>query len=733
MTTTAAAPPEPATDAPPAPRRVLRVRLVTALVIVIALAGAGGLAFHRVFALGDLVPVITVAAVAPVLLVALLSWPRRRTWPLWISVLATAAAWTLIAGLTLFHGDFTVVGGALRDSWKGTLTSLLPAPGRPELLVLPHALVWLAAFGGAELAVRTETKAAPALPAVAVFCVALLLGVNGPGSNLPVAAGLAGLVGALTIVRSGGRPLWLLAGLPAAAAIGLLGAAVGPYLPMRGEAYDPRATVKAPPPQQRDSISPLDRVSAWLQTPDQQMFTVRADAPEDWRLAVLDRFDGVTWTSGARFVPAGSRIPEDPRVRRTRVVQRFTVQDLPGVWVPAADRPRTVQGLAVATDPGSGVLTAGRPLRSGQAYTVTSMVPDYDAARLADAQPARDAEAQAASGLPESPGTTAKTAEVPAFRRLAQEITKDQDTAFQRAAKLADYLRTAARYDVTGLPGHTYAQLRYFLGTSKRGTSEQFATAYAVLARSIGLPARVVVGFRPGVGGNGSWQVRSGDVLVWPEVDFAEIGWVPFFPTPEETGASKKPDSVPAGETQQKLEAAQKSAAAHKKDNGGSGAHGAPAPKAPARPAHKTSPTPPWVYGVAAVPLLPAAYLAGVLIVPALRRRRRRGGATPAARITGAWEQTREALGAVGLPAVTALTAHEVAGFGAERVPGAEAHLRPLADLVNRSRYAATPPGPDTAEAAWRHTEEIRRLVRRTAGLRRRLARRLHPRSLRPR
>ncbi|MEV5751673.1 DUF3488 and transglutaminase-like domain-containing protein [Actinoallomurus sp. NPDC052308] len=729
--TTTAAPTERGTDAPPAPRRILRVRLITALVIVTALAGAGGAAFHRVFTLGDLVPVVTVAAVSPVLLVALLSWPRRRTWPLWISVLVTVVAWTLVAALTLFHGDFTVVGGALRDSLKGTLTSLLPAPGRPELLVLPHALVWLAAFAGAELSLRTRMKATPALPAVAVFCVALLLGVHGPGSNLPVAAGLVGLVGALMIVRSGGRPLWLLAGVPAAAAIGLLAAAVGPYLPIKNDAYDPRTTVKAPPPQQRDSISPLDRVSAWLQTPDQQMFIVHADAPEDWRIAVLDRFDGVTWTSAARFVPAGNRIPDGVTVGRTRVVQRFTIQDLPGVWVPAADRPRTIEGLAVAADPGSGVLATAEPLHSGQAYTVTSMVPDYDPGRLAAAQPARDAEAQAATALPETPGTTAKTAEVPPFRRLAQQITKDQDTAFGRAAKLADYLRRAAKYDVSGLPGHTYAQLRYFLGSSKRGTSEQFATAYAVMARSLGLPTRIVVGFRPGVGGNGAWQVRSGDVLVWPEVDFAGLGWVPFFPTPEQAGASGKSDSVPAGETQQKLEAAQKSAAAARTKDTGSGQKGTPPPKTPIRRPHKTSSTPPWLYGLAAVPALPAVYLLGVLIVPVLRRRRRRGGATPAERITGAWAQTREALGAVGLPAETALTAHEVAGFGAQRISGAESHLRPLADLVNRSQYAATPPGPDTAEAAWRHTDEIDRLVRRTVGPLRRLIRRLHPGSLR--
>ncbi|GAA4635211.1 hypothetical protein GCM10023196_079790 [Actinoallomurus vinaceus] len=730
MTTTA--PAEPRTDEPlpPKPGPGLRVRLITALVIVVALAATGGFAFHRVFALGDLVPVITVAAVTPVLLAALPSWPRRRTWPLWTSIVATAVAWTLVAGLTLFHGDFTVIGGALRDSWKGTLTSLLPAPGRPELLVLPHVLVWLAGFAGAELTLRSETKAAPALPSVAVFCVALLLGVGGPGSNLPVAAALVGLVGALTIVRSGGRPLWLLTGVPAAAALGLLAAAVGPYLPMKGEAYDPRATVKAPPPQQRDSISPLDRVSAWLQTPDQQMFTVRADAPEDWRLAALDRFDGVTWTSGARFVPAGSRIPDDDHVRRTRVVQHFAIQDLPGVWVPAADRPRSIEGLGVTTDPISGVLTAGQPLRSGQAYTVTSMVRDYDPDRLAAAEPARDAEAQAATALPESPGTTAKTAQVPAFRKLAEQITKDQDTTFQRAATLADYLRTAAKYDVTGLPGHTYAQLRYFLARSKRGTSEQFATAYAVLARSIGLPTRIVVGFRPGVGGNGSWQVRSGDVLVWPEVDFAGLGWVPFFPTPEQAGTSSKSDGVPAGETQQKLEAAQKNAAARKKAGGSANGPGASPPPTQPRRAPAAASTPWWVYVLAASPALPALYVLGVLIVPVLRRRRRRGGDTPAERITGAWEQTREELRAVGLPATSTLAAHEVAEFGAERVAGAEPHLRPLADLVNRSEYAATPPAPAAAQAAWGHADAIARLVRRTAGPFRRLGRRLHPRSL---
>ena len=714
--------------------RVATGRLATALVTVVVLAGVAGLGFHRVFAFGDIGPVAGVAAVLPVLLSVLVSWPRRRTPPLWVSIATTVAGWVLVAGLTLFHGDFTVIGGALRDSWKATLTTLLPAPGRPELLVLPHVLIWFAAAAGAEAVLRSRTRAAPALPSVAVFGVALLLGVGGSGSNVPVAAALVVLTAALVIVRGGGRAARAPTGVAAGVALGFVAALAGPYLPINGTPYDPRETVKAPPPQQRDSVSPLDRVSAWLQTPDQQMFLVHASRPENWRLAVLDRFDGVTWTSGGKYVPAGNRIPAlSGQTPGTRVDQRFTIQGLPGVWVPAADRPQTVDGLGVIVDPASGVLTSARPLRSGQAYTVTSLAPDYDPDRLAAAEPARDADALAATALPESPGTTANDAQVPAFRTLAEQVTRDEATGFQKAARLAEYLRGAARYDVTGLPGHTYAQLDYFLARSKRGTSEQFATAYAVLARAIGLPSRVVVGFRPGVGGNGAYEVRSGDVLVWPEVDFAGLGWVPFYPTPEQEGKSRQPGAVPAGDAQQKLEAAQKNAAS--KNQGAGAGNGAKQPPPQPPPVRKPvqKPTPWWVYGLAAAAVLPLAYVLAALVLPVLRRRRRRTAATPAARIAGAWDQTVENLRGVGLPAATTLTKHEVAGFGGERVSGAERHLRPLADLVNRAEYAETPPGQDAAEAAWHHTDQVARLVAAATSPVRRVGRRLHPRSLRPR
>ena len=301
-----------------------------------------------------------------------------------------------------------------------------------------------------------------------------------------------------------------------------------------------------------------------------------------------------------------------------------------------------------------------------------------------------------------------------------------------RAAALSNYLRTTERYDVTGLPGHTYAQLRYFLTSSHRGTSEQFATAFAVLARAVGLPTRVVVGFRPGVGGDGTWQVRSGDVLVWPEVDFDRLGWVPFFPTPEQAGRSKKSDAVPAGESQQKLEQAQKNAAARKKA-GGSGTETPPPPPYPVTRSSRARPVSAWVYAAGAAGAAGFLYLAGVLVMPVVRRRRRRARPTPAARIAGAWEQTIETLAAAGLPPAATLTTGEVARFGSGAVSGAAEHLGPLADLVDRSEYAAAPSAPAAAEAAWRYADEVGRLTRRSTGRLRRLARRLHPRSLLPR
>ncbi|MEO3825148.1 DUF3488 and transglutaminase-like domain-containing protein [Actinomadura sp. B10D3] len=714
------------------------------LAVTACLVAVSGLAFQRVFGIGPVVPVVAVAAVVPTLLCGLLSGPRKDKgpWPLWISLVLTVVAWAGTVSVTVLRpalGDGTLpqtLREGVLGSWKSILTTLLPAPAKPEFLVLVNVVVWLAAFASAELALRTSLRAVPGVPALAVWAVALLLGVDGPGTNLPLAAATVVLIAVLVLVRADGpgagiawRPLVI--GVPAAGVLGGLAFAAGPVVPVSAEPYNPREQVEAPPPQQRDSVSPLDRVGGWLLSPDQVMFTVEAKRNEIERLAVLDRFDGVTWSSTARFVPTGSRVPEGPAPdKKHEVAQRITIRDLPGVWVPAADRPRQVDGLPVVVDPGSGALAAAEPLRSGQTYRVASVVPEWTADDLADAAVANDAEARAARELPWGPGAKEPPVQLAEFRKFAEAATQGAVSPIQKAAMLAEYLKRYARYDVTAPPGHSYRQLDYFLGEGRRGTPEHFATAYALLARSLGLPSRVVVGFDGGNRAGGAVQVRSGDVMVWPEIKFDELGWIRFNPLPDSARRSKKNDAVAAGETEQKLEQAQKNAASQQRGQG----PGNTAQKGPQKaPAAEPAPRPWWVFAAIGAGVLVLGYLLAVLLAPALRTRRRRAG-TPAARITGAWHEALDHLSDVGLSTARTLTAHEVARFGASAV-GEEAHghLGPLADLVNRSRFAASRPDPGTADQAWHHTDRLGRLVTTRAGRLRRFRRRLHPRSLRDR
>jgi transglutaminase-like putative cysteine protease len=712
------------------------------LAVTACLAAVAGLSFQRVFGLGPVVPVAAVAAIVPTLLCGLLSGPRKDKgpWPLWISLVLTVAAWAGTVTLTVLRpalGDGTLpqtLREGVLSSWKSILTTLLPAPAKPEFLVLVNVVVWLAAFASAELALRTSLRAAPCLPVLGVWAVALLLGVDGPGSNVPLAAATVVLIAVLALVRAESstvawRPLAI--GVPAAAVLGGLAYAAGPVVPVSAEPYNPREQVRAPPPQQRDSVSPLDRVGGWLLSPDQVMFTVQAKRNEIERLAVLDRFDGVTWSSTARFVPTGSRVPQGPAPEKKHEVgQRITIRDLPGVWVPAADRPREVDGLPVVVDPGSGALAAAQPLRSGLTYRVDSVVPEWTADDLAGAAVANDAEAVAARELPWGPGAKQPPVQLAEFRKFAEAATQGAVSPIQKAAMLAEYLKRYARYDVTAPPGHSYRQLDYFLGEGRRGTPEHFATAYALLARTLGLPSRVVVGFDGGSRAGDTVQVRSGDVMVWPEIKFDGLGWIRFNPLPDSARKSKKNDSVAAGETEQKLEQAQKNAASQQRGQG----PGNTTQKGPQKkPAAEDSPTPWWVFASIGVGLLVIGYVLAVLLAPALRKRRRRGG-TPAARIAGAWHQALDHLSDVGLSTARTLTAHEVARFGRSRVgEDAHGHLGPLADLVNRSRFAASRPDPRAADQAWHHTDALGRLVTAKAGRLRRIRRRLHPRSLKDR
>lgn len=724
-----------------------RARRLWSLLPVAALCGAAGYGFARVFPPSELLPVLAVAVFVPIVLSAVLSGllgrrptPERRearpALPLWPSALLTVVAWAVVVSATLFHevSDGLPGGPALRAAWSALLdaphallSTIPPAPGDPELLVLPHAVVWTAASVSAELALRTRAPLLPALPAVLALGFPLVLGVDGPGSSYPAAGALAGAAALLVLVRSRIRlPLRALAlRLPAVAVLGLVAALLGPHLPGLGAPYDLRETV-TPPTVRPQSTSPLDQVAAWMRNGDELVFTVRTSgaAPRNYRLAVLDRYDGTTWTSSTGLTRTGGRVPAEkagePDDSKT-LEQRFTVRSLPGIWLPAADRPSSVrapEGALLSVDPDSGVLSLGEAVPRGFTYTTTSHLPVYDAERLRYATAAHD---PARVALPRLDATGRPIPSVRSFTKIAQQVTRGSTHPYQRAVRLADWLRATYRLDPGALPGHTYRSLEFFLADGGRGTSEQFAASFAVLARTLGLPTRVAVGFRPGTPtGPGTWQVRGRDVLAWPEVRFRGVGWVPFHPTPGE--AARGGSSAVAVEEPGERQRADRESTAPTRP---STLPRTPDEAPPAAADTSGSGLPPlWLTVALALLLLATAYALYALWLPYDRRRRRRDDPDVRRRVLGAWQQITERLTELGLPATGAHTAQEIAAFGAEHVGGAVGGRLPaLATLVNEVEYAGRRPDTAAVDAAWADCDAVEKTVRHRVPRRTRLLR----------
>ncbi|MGP3965532.1 DUF3488 and transglutaminase-like domain-containing protein [Nonomuraea sp. 3N208] len=667
--------------------------------LVAAVAGVAGWGFHRVFPGGDLVLAIIPAALAPAL-VAVFTANR----PLWLALALDLILW--FAGtIPLYRGLEPTLLADVANSWHALLTTLLPAQPEPHLLVLVHTLVWAAATIGAETLTRTRTRIIAALPALLVYGVALLLSVDGAGSNLPVAAALIVLIGALATLRDD-RPLgWLPAGIAAGTALAALALVAAPLLPIAAHPYNPREHADLPPPVRVDSVSPLDRVSAWLQIPDRELFTVTSDKPLNWRLAVLDRYDGVRWTSAARFQPTGGRVPEGEWTGKADVVrQKVTFDGLPGTWLPAAERPEEVIGVrGLAVDLESGVLLAAAKPGKGFSYEVTSRVPRPSKEDLLAATPAHDPNLTA---FPEGPQRAL-------FGKLAQEAVKGADEPMRQAYRLQSYLRANARYDVTAPPGHSLKGLEFFLQTAHRGTSEQFATTFALMARTLGLPSRVVVGFRPGQASGEVYHVKSGHVMAWAEIKFEGLGWRPFYPTPGRSGA--KDDHEVASAAIEESEELQGEFA-----RGGGERAKTSQPQGAGDGQEQESAGPSlWVIGAVAGGGVLVAYAVVAAALPWWRRRNRRRAGGPEQRVLGAWQQTCEDLG---LRGDKALTAEDIV---ARQSGDTSTHLRPLADISNLVRYAPDAVTEEAATAAWHHSDAVHRAVRARTPLTVRLRRRL--------
>ncbi len=127
------------------------------------------------------------------------------------------------------------------------------------------------------------------------------------------------------------------------------------------------------------------------------------------------------------------------------------------------------------------------------------------------------------------------------LRAIARANTAGALTPLESAQDLESWFRSHFSYSLKpDLPATNW--LPTFLTTDQRGYCSQFAQAFAVLARLIGIPSRIAVGYTGGtqVAGPGdTWQVTTHDAHAWPELYFSGEGWLRFEPTPTGVGGQR--------------------------------------------------------------------------------------------------------------------------------------------------------------------------------------------------
>jgi len=123
-----------------------------------------------------------------------------------------------------------------------------------------------------------------------------------------------------------------------------------------------------------------------------------------------------------------------------------------------------------------------------------------------------------------------------AAREYLNQITGEQETDIQKLLAIEEALSGLQYTENPGeLPEYVQSEaefLDYFLSESRKGYCAYFATAFVLLARAEGIPARYVEGFCVPITADKNMTVTSGMAHAWPEVYLEGVGWIPFEPTP---------------------------------------------------------------------------------------------------------------------------------------------------------------------------------------------------------
>lgn len=540
------------------------------LAAVAGLAVATALAFGRVFSGRAPTLQLVAAALASVAIAALF---ERRGLLLAtlasLAGLAFAITW-IVLPQTAWYGlpsiqTLRAVGRSLEFVGQQARVRVAPTPPLPPLMLAAVTAVWTAAFSSHALAIRAGSPLLAVLPPMALvgFADTVLEDGARPIYAIVLLAAAIAVVFAdgLRRVRQwgpvwsgsrmrrlgpsvrGSRPVALTVIAAAVLVPGLLpGFRSGPLVDLstagdEGAGLDPFISIHA----QLDEQAVRD------------LFEVETSQAQYWRLYTLDVFDGEEWRSsdpngsaGGESVSVPTVLPQGPAYSfpPDTETQPFTFRVLSDFdaahALPMAQSPEEITSGDlgdVTWDPYRGQAFLDGGLDAGLEYSVRSriVVPTADELELVH------------NLTPEQYGRWTDLPEDaldPRIEQIANEWTAGAASDYDKVLAIQRRFHAGGfEYDTDVEIADDADALLTFLTQTKTGFCQQYATAMAVLARELGIPARIAVGYQAGtLQEDGGYLVQTKNAHAWVEVFFEGYGWLQFEPTP---GHGTHPNAEP--------------------------------------------------------------------------------------------------------------------------------------------------------------------------------------------
>jgi transglutaminase-like putative cysteine protease len=546
---------------------------------------------------------------------------------LFLYLTATFAAGHAMFAVIPTPSSTALLGRLLGEGWHDANTYAAPVPMLPAIDMLTGTGIGLVAILVDFLAVRMRRAALAGLPLLAIYSVPAAVRQQTVGwpTFLLSAGGYLGLLvaDARDQLAGWGRAVFTRRWSPArqvderpdssplAASgrrIGLIAVAIAILLPLAVPGIEPRGFAGfgggggSGSGRASGSVTGLDALDPLVSVRRQlvrqgdaevlKYHTTDRTAPDYLRMYSLDRFDGATWTTGplragtdARV--GGKELPTDPGVGaipahsvRTDISIDSRVHGLDVLPMPYPPSKVDIKG-DWRVDPRSLTVFSTHDSAGGRSYTVSTNRPDPTYQELvADGPPPASITARYL-GVPSTVGDD--------VTKLATQLTSGVSTPYEKAVKLQQWFTLPGNftYSLEAPPPRRTGALRDFLFTSRTGYCEQFASSMALLARIIGIPARVDMGYTAGSRQpDGAWVVRAKDAHAWPELYFRGVGWLRFEPTPGGDGGQGSA-TVPSYSTPQLLPGSPGNDPRSRLPTAGSGSAGE-STAAPTIPRHRT-------------------------------------------------------------------------------------------------------------------------------------------------